>query len=53
MLIDANVLITSPEGEEQTAEIPKGAAIWFEEGTHKAVNVGNEESKLVLVYLKE
>ncbi len=52
-LSDAKVLLTSTEGEQQSAEIPSGAAIWFDEGTHSAVNEGNKDTKFLLVYLKE
>ena len=52
-LTDAKVLITSPDGEQQTAEIPSGAAIWFEAGTHSVMNEGKKESKFLLIYLKE
>lgn len=52
-LNDAEVLLTSLEGEQQTVEIPSGAAIWFEAGTHSVKNEGNKETKFLLVYLKE
>lgn len=52
-LTDAEVLITSPEGEQQNAKIPSGASIWFEEGTHSVTNEGNNDTKLLLVYLQE
>lgn len=52
-LTDAEVLITSADGKQQTAEIPAGAAIWFDSGTHSAMNEGNKETKLLLIYLKE
>ena len=52
-LTDAKVLITTPDGKQQTAEIPAGAAIWFEAGTHSVINEGTKETKFLLVYLKE
>lgn len=52
-LTDAKVLITSPYGKQQTAEIPAGAAMWFDKGTHSAVNGGDKETKFLLIYLKE
>lgn len=52
-LTDAKVLITSPNGKNQEAEIPAEAAIWFEAGTHSAINSGNAATKLLLIYMKE
>jgi len=52
-LTDAHVLITLPDGQTQDAEIPKGAALWFDAGTHEAINSGDDETRLLLVYLKE
>lgn len=52
-LTDAKVLITKPDGKQQTAEIPAGASIWFEAGTHSVINEGNKETKFLLIYLKE
>ena len=52
-LTDAKVLVTTPDGNQQTAEIPAGAAIWFEAGTHTAINQGDKASKALLIYLKE
>ncbi len=52
-LSNAEVLITQPDGTEQMAEIPKEAAIWFEAGTHSAINTGEEPTKFLLIYLKE
>lgn len=52
-LTNAKVLISTPDGKQQTAEIPKGAAIWFEPGTHSVINEGNKETKFLLIYLKE
>lgn len=52
-LTDAKVLITTENGEQNTAEIPAGAAIWFEAGTHSAMNVGDKETKFLLIYLKD
>jgi len=52
-LTDATVLLTSAESEQQTAEIPADAAIWFDAGTHSATNKGSNETRLLLVYLKE
>lgn len=51
-LTDAKVLITPEEGEQTSAEIPAGAAIWFKEGTHSATNDGDKPTKFLLVYLK-
>jgi hypothetical protein len=51
-LTDAKVLITSPGGKQQEAEIPAGSAIWFGAGSHTAVNSGEKETKLLLIYLK-
>ena len=52
-LTDATVLLTSAEGEQQTTDIPADAVIWFDAGTHSAMNKGNNETRLLLVYLKE
>jgi hypothetical protein len=52
-LTDAKVLITSPDGKKQEVEIPAEAAIWFEAGTHEAINTGDTATKFLLVYLKE
>jgi len=52
-LADAKVLITTPDGKQQTAEIPAGASIWFEAGTHSVINEGNKKTKFLLIYLKE
>lgn len=52
-LSDASVLITTPDGKQQTAEIPAGAAIWFDAGTHSVINEGSRKTNLLLVYLKE
>jgi len=52
-LTEARVLITTPDGEQQTAEIQSGAAIWFDAGIHSVVNEGNESTKFLLIYLKE
>lgn len=52
-LNDAKVLITEPDGKQQTAEIPAGASIWFEAGTHSVINEGNKQTKFLLIYLKE
>ncbi|HRP57136.1 hypothetical protein [Agriterribacter sp.] len=52
-LTDAKVLITTPDGKKQEAQIPANAALWFDAGTHTAINTGDAETKLLLVYLKE
>jgi len=52
-ITDAEVLITSPDGKSQTAKIPAGASIWFAAGTHSAINSGDSNTKLLLVYLKD
>ncbi len=51
-LTDAKVLITTPDGKKQEAEIPANAALWFDAGTHAAVNTGDADTRLLLVYLK-
>lgn len=52
-LTNAKVLITTPGGKKREAEIPANAALWFDAGTHTAINTGDAETKLLLVYLKE
>ena len=52
-LTDASVLITAPDGETQEADIPAGAAIWFEAGIHSAKNIGENRTEFLLVYNKK
>ena len=52
-LTDAKVLITETDGTTQEVEIPAEAAIWFEAGTHAAINSGSSPTKFLLIYLKE
>lgn len=52
-LTDAQILITAEDGGQQQATIPAGAAIWFDAGTHSAMNSGNQDTRLLLVYLKD
>lgn len=51
-LTDAKVLITSPDGKQQEVEIPAEAAVWFDAGSHAAINSGDKPTKFLLIYLK-
>lgn len=51
-LTDAKILLTAG-GEDQVAEIPAGAAIWFGPGTHAVINKGEGDTEFLLIYLKE
>lgn len=51
-LTDAKLLISSPDGKQQEVEIPAETALWFDAGSHSAINSGDEETKFLLVYLK-
>ena len=52
VLTDGKVKITTKEGESQELELKSGTSIWFDPDTHKAVNSGSTELKVLLVYLK-
>src|SRR5690606_2667865 len=51
-LTDAQLSTFDESGTLQQAEIPAGAAIWFEAGTHSALNNGEGETKFLLIYPK-
>ncbi len=53
LLTDAKVRITPEEGESQIVEVKSGTSIWFESETHSVINLGDQPTKMVLVYLKE
>lgn len=52
VLSDAKVQITSGNGESQTVEVKSGTTIWFDSETHAVINVGDEPTRMLLVYLK-
>ena len=52
-LTDAQLSFSDEAGNVQQAEIPAGAALWFEPGTHTALNSGVGETKFLLIYLKD
>ena len=49
-LTDTRILIISEDGKKQEAEIPAGVAIWFDAGTHSAINDGTAPAKVLLIY---
>ncbi len=53
LLTDAKVRITPKEGESQIVEVKSGTSIWFESETHSVINLGDQPTKMILVYLKE
>lgn len=53
LLSDVKVQITSEDGKPQTVEAPLGTSIWSERETHSAINLGDQPTKVILVYLKE
>lgn len=50
---DAKVKITPEEGEPQIIEVKSGTSMWLESDTHSVTNVGDQPTKMILVYLKE
>ena len=54
VLSDAKVRITPENGEPQEMEVKSGTSIWFDAAeTHSVSNIGNQPTKMILVYLKE
>jgi mannose-6-phosphate isomerase-like protein (cupin superfamily) len=53
VLTDAKVRITPQEGESQIVEVKSGTSIWFESETHSVTNLGDQPTKMILIYLKE
>lgn len=54
VLTDAKVRITPENGQPQEMEVKSGTSIWFDTAeTHSVSNVGDQPSKMILVYLKE
>lgn len=54
VLTDAKVKITPENGEPQEIEVKSGTSIWFDAAeTHSVTNLGEEPTKMILVYLKE
>ncbi|EAZ79304.1 hypothetical cytosolic protein [Algoriphagus machipongonensis] len=54
VLTDAKVRITPENGEPQEMEVKSGTSIWFDAAeTHSVSNIGNQPTKMILVYLKE
>jgi|SRR5690606_8214688 len=52
-LTDAQLSFSDESGDLQQAEIPAGAALWFEPGTHSVLNSGAGETNFLLIYLKD
>jgi mannose-6-phosphate isomerase-like protein (cupin superfamily) len=54
VLSDAKVRITPENGEPQEMEVKSGTSIWFDAAeTHSVSNIGDQPTKMILVYLKE
>jgi len=54
VLTDAKVRITPENGQPQEMEVKSGTSIWFDAAeTHSVSNIGNQPTKMILVYLKE
>ena len=54
VLTDAKVRITPENGEPQEMEVKSGTSIWFDVAeTHSVANIGDQPTKMILVYLKE
>ena len=54
VLTDAKVRITPENGEPQEMEVKSGTSIWFDTAeTHSVANIGDQPTRMVLVYLKE
>lgn len=54
VLSDAKVRITPENGETQEVEVKSGTTIWFDAAeTHSVVNLGDQPTKMILVYLKD
>lgn len=52
VLAGGKVKVTTPDGESQDIELASGSAIWFGPDKHEALNIGDSEMKVLLVYLK-
>jgi quercetin dioxygenase-like cupin family protein len=53
VLTDAKVQITSEGGESQEVEVKSGTSLWFESETHSVINIGENPTKMLLIYPKE
>ena len=54
VLTDSKVRITPEKGEPQEIEVKSGTSIWFDAAeTHSVSNIGSQEAKMILVYLKD
>lgn len=54
VLTDAKVRITPENGEPQEIEVKSGTSIWFDAAeTHSVTNLGDQPTKMILVYRKE
>ena len=54
VLTDAKVRITPENGQPQEMEVKSGTSIWFDAAeTHSVSNIGDQPTKMILVYLKE
>jgi mannose-6-phosphate isomerase-like protein (cupin superfamily) len=54
VLTDSKVRITPENGQPQEMEVKSGTSIWFDAAeTHSASNIGDQPTKMILVYLKE
>jgi hypothetical protein len=52
VLTDGAVRVTTKDGQSEEYQLNSGTAIWFDADTHKAINSGKGEMKVMLVYLK-
>ena len=49
---DAHIVVTSPDGEEQHADVPAGATFWNPETEHAVRNVGTTPVHFLRIELK-
>lgn len=52
LLTDANVTVTTPDGNTQIFDLKAGAAFWSEAETHIAINSGSKIAKAYIVEVK-
>lgn len=54
VLTDAHVQITPKNGDPLEVEVKSGTPIWTDAAeTHSVINLGDQPTKMLLVYLKE
>lgn len=53
VLTDAKVIITSEGGETQEVEVESGTSLWFDSETHSVINMGENPTKMLLIYPKQ